>query len=389
MSETTFSTVANKKVNILLFGETGSGKSTTLNALANYFKFASFDEANQQLEQLSVVSPVQFTLPDPMTGKIKTIKMGDDDPNERFGSADSVTQGPVGYEFLISDVAVHVIDTPGMGDTRGTEKDKKNFDKIMCFVETCIELNAIIFIVDGCNSRKTHFFEYCITDLLAHLHRNIIANIMFCFTHSRSSMYGPGEGFKTMQELLAGELKSSGLQMNLGNCFFVDNEAFRYLVAKKQGYQFKPGYSNFFRLSWDKSSEQMERMFETILKLPVYNLNKTISLYSAKKLINELAQPMVQLQLNIKQNIKKIEYQKNVLCNSTKSKLELAQSLHIEVQDLVMVELNNPSTVCTSMSCIEIVKTSHHQEKINYKTRCHEDCRCPWVTPNVTSKFIF
>ena len=153
MSETTFSTVANKKVNILLFGETGSGKSTTLNALANYFKFASFDEANQQLEQLSVVSPVQFTLPDPMTGKIKTIKMGDDDPNERFGSADSVTQGPVGYEFLISDVAVHVIDTPGMGDTRGTEKDKKNFDKIMCFVETCIELNAIIFIVDGCNSR--------------------------------------------------------------------------------------------------------------------------------------------------------------------------------------------------------------------------------------------
>src|SRR5699024_1528107 len=132
-------------------------------------------------------------------------------------------------------------------------------------------------------SRRTHFFKYCITELLNNLHQSITANIMFCFTHSRNSMYGPGEGFKTIQELLAAELKSSRLQMNIGvNCFFVDNDAFRYLVAKKQGYYFKPEYNSFFRLSWDNSVEQMERMFVAIQKLPVHNLDKSISYYSAK-----------------------------------------------------------------------------------------------------------
>ena len=277
-----------------------------------------------------------------------------------------------------------------MGDTRGIEKDMENFEKIICFLQHYKHLNAVILLVKGNDSRKTTHFKYCINELLNNLHQSITTNVMFCFTYSHSSMFGPGEGFKTMQELLAGELKISGLQMNLdNNCFFVDNEAFRYLVAKKQGYQFKPGYSSFFSLSWDKSSEQMERMFETILKLPAHNLNKTTSLYSAKKLINELAQPMVQLQRNIKQNITSIELQKNELCKSTKSKLELAQSLHIEVQDLEMREINKPSTVCTEQRCIELVKTSDHEEKIHYKTRCHEGCNCIWVTPNVTSKFRF
>ena len=277
-----------------------------------------------------------------------------------------------------------------MGDTRGSENDKENFEKIICFLQHYQHLNAVILLVKGNDSRKTTHFKYCITELLNNLHASITANIMFCFTYSHNTMYGPGEGFKTMQELLAGELKSSGLKMNLDqNCFFVDNEAFRYLVAKKQGYQFKPEYSSFFRLSWENSAEQMERMFMAIQKLPVHNLNKTTSLFSAKKLINELAQPMVQLQKNIQHNIKSIELQEEELRNSKKSKLELAQSLHIEVQDLEMREISKPSTVCTERRCIELVKTSDHQEKIHYKTRCHEGCKCIWVTPNVTSKFRF
>ena len=381
MSETTFSTVTNKKFTLLLFGETGSGKSTTVNALANYLKFPSFDEANKQLEQLLVVCPVQFALPNPETGNTMTIQMGEDDPNERFGNADSVTQNPICYRFMISDVVVDVIDTPGIGDTNGTEVDKHNFEKVMCFLKTYDELSAIIFIVDGCNSRMTHFFKYCVSEMLNNLHHSILPNIMFCYTHSRISMYGPGEGFKTMQELLDGELKSSGLQMNIGvNCFFVDNEAFRYLVAKKQQYQFDPELSMFFKVSWNKSVQQMGSMFEAIRELPAHQIYKTTTLYNAKKMINELAEPMVQLQKNFLRNIEEIELQeKEPIRASPKEQMESATKLETR-------KLNYQSTVCTAQDCVKIQQTSDHREI--YKTRCHENCNCFGVIPQASCKSL-
>ena len=186
-----------------------------------------------------------------------------------------------------------------------------------------------------------------------------------------------------MQSFLEEDLMDSNFQLNPGvNCFFIDNEAYRFLVAKKQDYPFKITQEMTYRDSWDSSVYQVELMFDVIFCLPPHNLEKTVSLNNARKMIIELAQPMIQLQNNIGKNIENIRLQKLKLQSSNESKEELARSLHFDVCDLEMKELKYPSTVCTASKCVEVVKTADGEEKINYKTRCDENCSCLCVTPN-------
>ena len=165
------------------------------------------------------------------------------------------------------------------------------------------------------------------------------------------------------------------------NCFFIDNEAFRYLVAKKQDYPFVDGQEDSYRQSWNKSVEQTKRMVQRILRSEPHDLKNTTSLNNARKLILELAEPMVQLQKNARANINRIKDKENELNTSNKSKQELAKNLHLDVDDLESKPLDYPSTVCTARGCCEVISVNGN-EKFNYKQRCHERCGLSDVQTN-------
>ena len=386
-----------REYNILLLSETGCGKSTSINALTNYLLYSSFEEASQS--DFIELIPSKFTLPNPATGEPMEIKSGND-PNEVHdnddnddsdsgdGGGNSVTQGPLSYTFSFENKVIRVIDTPGMGDTRGVSKDKENFDKILKHLHLHKSLHGICILIKSTETRKTTTFRYCINELLTHLHKSACKNIVFCFTFSRNSFYGPGEGFATLKGFMKKELKDVQLEMVPGkNCFFIDNEAFRYFVAKKQNYPFIDGQEASYRESWNKSVEQTKNMMKHILGLEPHDLVSTTSLNKARKLILELAEPMVQLQKNAQANIEHIKVQTNNLNTSTKSKEELARNLHLEVDDLTSKQLPYPTTICTASRCVEVI-TVNGKTKINYKQRCHEDCSLTETQTNVIGKLF-
>src|SRR4051794_19899795 len=85
--------------NILLLGETGAGKSTTINAFANYLKYEDFEDAIHE-DFVELISS-KFALPDPNTGEALIITSGSDDNeagvDDQLGK--SSTLDPRSYKF--------------------------------------------------------------------------------------------------------------------------------------------------------------------------------------------------------------------------------------------------------------------------------------------------
>ena len=182
-----------KDINILLLGETGVGKSTWVNGIANYITYDTLDEAVCQ--DLFCPIPTKFTHRD--TNNLESFESIDVctgwNKNENPQADQSCTQLPKTYQFSLEDIRVHLIDTPGIGDTRGVEHDKQNFDNILARVATLNELNGICILLKPNDARVTIVFEYCIKELLKNLHNDACRNIIFCFTNSRSTFYKPGD----------------------------------------------------------------------------------------------------------------------------------------------------------------------------------------------------
>ena len=122
----------------------------------------------------------------------------------------------------------HLIDTPGIGDGRGIEQDKENFESILACLTYYDKINAVVVLLKPNNSRLTVAFRFCVLELLTHLHRSLVSNIIFAFTNSRATFYRPGDTLPVLKKLL--EEKEIEINLSPSNYFCFDNEAFRYLL---------------------------------------------------------------------------------------------------------------------------------------------------------------
>ena len=167
----------------------------------------------------------------------KKIVLGRDlDDQRKDGESD--TQQCCSYEFPFNGYTIRLIDTPGVGDTRGVEQDKLNFDNILAFIGNYLELHCICVLLKPNNARITITFEYCIKQLLAHLQKSASNNIVFLFTNTRSTFYRPGDSAPSLKRIL-NQVKEMppnvDIRFNKSTVYCLDNEAFRFLMAIKQG----------------------------------------------------------------------------------------------------------------------------------------------------------
>ncbi|KAF9903539.1 hypothetical protein EC991_003744 [Linnemannia zychae] len=361
------------EINILLLGETGVGKSTFINAFANYLRYDSLEIA----ERMEMVTLIQSSFE--IEGKIVTA--GEPDKNEKLKNGQSSTQYCRSYVFpLNDDTKIRLIDTPGIGDTRGVKQDRINFEEIMDYIAGFERIHGVCILLLPNTSRLTTSFRFCIDELLLHLHKSAADNIVFTFTKTRSSFYGPGDTMTPLKTYLRELEQECGviIPLDSSTMFFFDNESFRLYAALKQGIVFDQNTKDAFGASWTKSVEEARRLVKRVMELTPHKTAETVTLDMARRSILLLAPAMAKINENITIEVKDIKNLRTEAQNNEISAESLRTKLICSYMDLDPIKLNRPRTVCTSASC-----TTVYDKIVRYNKHCHPSCYLTNVTINV------
>ena len=166
--------MAEKTVTILLLGEARVGKSTFINAFANYLRHHDISEAENDV---TCLIPSYYTLITEDGPKIITLGR-----ESQHGNGDLKDPEPRCYDFSFGDTTVNLIDTPSIGDTSGPETDSLNLRSLLRFIEKFQDINAICILLKPNKERFTVSFRYYILEFLSALKRSAKDNIVF-FIH--------------------------------------------------------------------------------------------------------------------------------------------------------------------------------------------------------------
>ena len=156
---------------MLLIGETGSGKTSFLNLLCN----------SKLIEELGTNVDAE---------KLDRIKHYNDLKIEDL-TAHAMASKTSEAKFYVTEVcqmAMTVIDTPGFGDSRGLEQDKKNVKKIIDALRHQDYVNCVCLVINGRQARMSVSLKYILGEISSILPKEVFNNIIVVFTNTADAL---------------------------------------------------------------------------------------------------------------------------------------------------------------------------------------------------------
>ena len=155
------------KINKTIFfvGETGTGKSTVINALANYAMGLTWEDE------------LWFEL----------VEDGKRQSENQTGSqtVDVIVYQIFGFETL--PFSLTLVDTPGFGDTSGVEKDAFIFQRLCDLLQSedgVLEAHAVALVLKASDNRLSDRLMYILDSLMSLFGKDMEDNIVALITHS-------------------------------------------------------------------------------------------------------------------------------------------------------------------------------------------------------------
>ncbi|GBB99715.1 hypothetical protein RclHR1_03600011 [Rhizophagus clarus] len=336
---------------ILLLGGTGTGKSTIINMMANYFLGGT-------LENPKVVIPTKnFEVTEhEFIRKNSEAKIED--------VTKSQTTKCCSYEFKHPEnpyCDFIFIDTPGMSDTNGMEQDDKNIQEIINTAIDAGSLTAIVIIASGTEARVTPTIKNTLTRLANNLPDEIISNnLLLILTKCTKASASFSE------DAFAKEIARPK------QIFYMDNQVF---CADPQIWLNDEDEYSTVKHQWDKSYKTFDNLVKIITEMSATSTKAFTTMKELRDKIKSEIVTISQTTTNIQKiqdkleaaymALKKTGIQRDSFANYTTTETITVQK---------PVQLDTKNTLCTT----------HMREGII----CHENCRLEFTHESGTNNFI-
>ncbi|KAK9952919.1 hypothetical protein ABG768_016947 [Culter alburnus] len=281
---------------ILMVGETGTGKTTLINTMVNYMLGVQREDK------------VWF-------------EITDDQSKQK--SVHSQTSIVTVYEFYLqqSPTDLTIIDTPGYGETRGVELDKRiaiSLHSLSKSAEGIHEIHAVCLVIKATQNQLSERQQYVFDAVLSLFGRDIAENIVLLFTHSNGAP--PQNALKAVKDAkikCAVNDKKKQVYFLFDNCQSEDFEEEYEKMQEKSWNLSHSGMMGFFKFLENMKSKTLQMTQEVLqkrkqLEANVSNLQLRVQVKEQKQ--NELKQTQDALEKNRKyvEGKKNFEYEAEV-----------------------------------------------------------------------------
>ncbi|KAG7330581.1 hypothetical protein KOW79_006803 [Hemibagrus wyckioides] len=323
---------------LLMVGETGTGKTTLINAMANYILGVRFTD------------DVWFEI---------TEEGGD---NHMSDQSKSQTIKITVYEVFSqhNPICLTIIDTPGYGDTRGTKYDKQiadNLSKLFRNDTGVKEIDAVCLVVKASENRLTDRQHYIFDAVFSLFGKDIENNIVIFVTHS--------DGMPPKDALNAIMNAAIACRKNK------ENVPEHFLFNNRQTEERRPEYNRALQATWDLAADSLKYFFSSLKEQNRKSLEQTENVLIQSKRLEACIS-------NLQSRIEFVEDKVNELTQIQKA-LE-------ENQEKIKKKENFTFTVIKSYKKYVSLSrnASWRDRKVTSCTVCKENCHeynC-WLTPN-------
>lgn len=251
---------------LLFFGETGSGKTSSINSFVNFLLGINFENT------------IRVKLFHEAMNGITT---------------KSQTKEIISYRFKdLKGNLWNIVDNPGFGDTEGVELDNELPENLLVHLQInkLMNVKAFIFVIKDSSNRNVTMQKYVTSCVQSLLGKDVARNIFFILTHWDCMIHNENpiievirenliKKFEKNDEKLSNELKSKSpnllFNIKINNQYiFSDPDQLGKEIEKEA------------ELQYNESKKQVELFAGHLLNTKNVDLNNTLTVLSSRVLMN-------------------------------------------------------------------------------------------------------